>query len=266
MLRIKREVGIIPASFLHLPSPIISPMEFYVILIIVALVIGLAKGGMGAVLAVLATPMLSLVMPVQAAISLSLPMLMIADAFAIWFYWNTWDLHFIRLLVPSAVLGIVVGTMLLAALDNNTLKHVLGIFTLLFVVYRIADRWLKSLDYQPRTWHGYVAGALSGLGSALANTGGPPFTAYMLLQNLSPTVFVGTTTLFFTIVNIVKLPGLVIAGIFDLNSLFQVAWVVPLIPLGVYTGRWMIQRVNRATFDWIMLAVLVIAAAALLFI
>jgi uncharacterized membrane protein YfcA len=239
-------------------------MEFYVVLILVALVIGLAKGGMGAVLAVLATPMLSLVMPVATAISLSLPMLMIADAFAIWFYWNTWDMHFIRLLVPSAVLGIIVGTALLATLDNTTLRHLLGIFTLAFVLYRVADRWLKALDYQPRQWHGYVAGAASGLGSALANTGGPPFTAYMLLQNVSPPVFVGTTTLFFTIVNIVKLPGLVLAGLFDFSSLLQVAWVVPLIPIGVYTGRWMVQRVNRATFDWIMLVVLVIAAAALL--
>lgn len=241
-------------------------MEFYVILIVVALVIGLAKGGMGAVLAVLATPMLSLVMPVSSAISLSLPMLMIADGFALWFYWKTWDMHTIRLLVPSAVLGIVAGTALLASLDNVTLRHVLGIFTLLFVVYKIADRWLRSLDYHPRRWHGYVAGAASGLGSALANTGGPPFTAYLLLQDVSPTVFVGTTTLFFAIVNAVKLPGLIFAGLLDFSRLLTVIWAVPLIPVGVYTGRWLVQRINKAAFDWIMLVVLVIAAAALLFI
>jgi uncharacterized membrane protein YfcA len=240
-------------------------MGFYVILIGVALVIGLSKGGMGAVLGVLATPLLSLVMPVPTAISLSLPMLLIGDAFALWFYWKTWDTHYIRLLVPSAILGIIVGTALLASLDNITLRHVLGIFTLVFVVYKIADRWLRSLDYHPRNWHGYIAGAAAGLGSTLANTGGPPFTAYMLLQNVSPTVFVGTTTLFFAIVNLIKLPGLILAGLMNLNDLISVAWVIVLIPVGVYAGRWMVQRVNKAAFDWIMLVVLVIAAAVLLF-
>jgi uncharacterized membrane protein YfcA len=239
-------------------------MEFYVVLIAVAFVIGIAKGGMGAGLAVLATPMLSLIMPVSSAISLALPMLMIADAFALWFYWKTWDMHYIRLLVPSAVLGIIVGTALLASLDNLTLKHVLGIFTLIFVIYRIADRWLRSLDYHPRRWHGYVAGVASGLGSALANTGGPPFTAYMLLQNVSPTVFVGTTTLFFAIVNAIKLPGLFLAGLMDLSRLLSVAWALPLIPVGVYAGRWMVRRINKTAFDWLMLVVLLIAAVALL--
>lgn len=240
-------------------------MGFYVILIVVALVIGLSKGGMGAVLGVLATPLLSLVMPVPTAISVSLPMLLIGDAFALWFYWKTWDMHYIRLLVPSAILGIIVGTALLASLDNITLRHVLGIFTLVFVVYKIADRWLRSLDYQPRNWHGYVAGAAAGLGSTLANTGGPPFTAYMLLQDVSPTIFVGTTTLFFAIVNLIKLPGLVLAGLMNLNDLLSAVWVIPLIPTGVYAGRWMVRRINKAAFDWIMLIVLVIAAAVLLF-
>ncbi len=244
---------------------IISAMEFYVILIVVALVVGLSKGGMGAVLGVLATPLLSLVMPVTSAISISLPMLMIADVFALWFYWKTWDMHYIRLLVPTAVLGVVVGTVLLTMMDNVTLRHVLGVFTLIFVIYKIADRWLRSLDYQPRDWHGYLAGAASGLGSTLANTGGPPFTAYMLLQDVSPTVFVGTTTLFFAIVNALKVPGLIVTHIMDLSRLLSVAWVLPLIPVGVFTGRWLIQRINKASFEWLMLVFLVIAAAVLLF-
>ncbi len=215
-------------------------MELYVILVIVAVLIGLSKGGLGAVLVVLVTPLLTLVMPVASAISLALPLLMIADVFALWFYWNTWDLRYVRLMLPAAVIGIVVGTYLLANLDNLTLRHILGIFTLIFVAYKIADHWLRSLDYQPRDWHGYLAGATSGLGSALANTGAPPFTAYMLLQDVSPQVFVGTTTLFFAIVNLIKLPGLILAGLMNFGTLLNVIWVVPIIPTG---------RVRRATSD-----------------
>jgi hypothetical protein len=34
----------------------------------------------------------------------------------------------------------------------------------------------------------------------------------------------------------------------------------------VWIGRWVIQRINRAAFEWFMLLVLVIAAALLLFV
>ena len=239
-------------------------MEFYAVLMIVALLIGLSKGGLGAVLGVLVTPILSMVMPVTAAISLSLPLLMIGDVFALWFYWKTWDMHYIRLLVPSAILGIIVGTYLLATLNNTTLRHILGVFTLLFVAYKIADYRLKALDYHPRDWHGYLTGAASGLGSALANAGSVPFTVYMLLQDVTPTVFVGTTTLYFAVVNILKVPGFVVAGLIDLNRLLSVIWVIPVIVAGVYVGRWLIKRIHKRAFEWFMLVVLVITSAILL--
>jgi uncharacterized membrane protein YfcA len=234
------------------------------ILIIVAVLVGLSKGGMGAVLGVLVTPLLVLVMPPATAISLSLPLLMIGDVFALHSYWKTWDMRYVRLLLPMAILGIVVGTYLLATLNSTTLRHIIGGFTLLFVIYKIADRWLKGLDYQPRTWHGYIAGAATGVGSALANAGSVPFTAYMLLQDVTPQVFAGTTTLYFAIVNLLKVPGFIITGLFDLNTLIRVSWSLPLIPVGVYAARWMIRRINKTTFEWIMLVILVIAGVVLL--
>ncbi len=241
-------------------------MVFILIASVATLLIGLSKGGMGAILVVLVVPLLTLVMPVAQAISLSLPLLIIADWFALWAFWKQWDMRYIKLMLPMTIVGIAVGTYLLKTLPNETLRHVLGAFTLLFVVYRLLDYRLKALDYHPRDWHGYVAGAATGLGSALANTGAPPFTAYMLLQNVSPTVFVGTTTLLFAIVNLVKLPGLVIAGLFDLHDMLAVLWTIPLIPVGVWLGRWLIVRMNKAAFEHFMLFVLLLAGLFLVFV
>src|ERR1700690_2248230 len=98
-------------------------MEFYVVLIIVAVLVGLSKGGMGAVLGVLVTPLLNVVMPPVAAISLALPLLMIGDIFALRTYWKTWNMHYVRLLLPMAIIGIVIGTILLKTLDSTTLRH-----------------------------------------------------------------------------------------------------------------------------------------------
>jgi uncharacterized membrane protein YfcA len=240
-------------------------MPYAFILIIVCLLIGLSKGGLGAGLAVLAMPLLAQVMPVSAAQSTALPLLIVADWFALWVYRSTWDMRYIWRLLPFAVIGIVVGTTLLTWLPNETLKQLVALFTLLFVVYRLVGDRLLTAQYTPRLWHAYVAGGVSGVGSALANVGGPPFTAYLLMQKLDPLPFVGTTTLFFAIVNLIKLPGLIWAGIFDLDSLLAVIWVLPILPLGVWIGRFVVKRINQRAFDRFMLGVLVIVALFLLF-
>ena len=222
--------------------------EFYIVVAFVAFLIGLSKGGMGAILIVLVTPILSLVMPVQQAISLSLPLLLIADVLALVLYWNTWDMHYVRRMMPVA-----------------TLRRILGLITLGFVAYRLLSGRIQQMEYHPREWHAYAAGAASGLGSALANTGSPPFTAYMLLQEVSPRVFVGTATLFFAIINALKLPGLIATGLFNVQDVINTAWVLPVIPAGVFAGRWMVQRIDRAAFERLMLALLILASAILLF-
>jgi len=241
-----------------------SDTAFVLMVALVGLLIGLSKGGMGAAIVVAVTPLLSMVMPVADAISLALPLLLIADVVAIALYWNTWDWAYVRQMLPPAVIGIVVGTLLLVVLPDLTLRRVMGILVLSFVVYRLISSRLNTLAYRPQPWHGAVVGGASGLGSALANSGAPPFMAYMLLQPISPPVFVGTTTLFFALVNAIKLPGLLLTDLLHIEDLMQTLWVIPIILGGVFLGRWMVRRINQHWFDRLMLAVLTAAALILL--
>lgn len=234
------------------------------IIAFVALLIGLSKGGMGAVLAVLATPLLSQVMPVQNAISLALPMLIIADVFALRAFWNKWNMYYIKLLLPTSVIGILIGTYLLANLSDDVLRRILGLFVLIFVVYKLFGDRLTKLEYQPRAWHGILAGGVAGTGSAVANVGGPPFTVYLLLQKLDPLTFVGTTTLYFALVNLIKLPPLIAAGIMNWNVLLGTLWALPILPIGVWVGRKIIHKINQHNFELIMLIALTITALYLL--
>lgn len=235
-------------------------MTSILIIALVALLIGLSKGGMGAVLAVLATPLLSQVMPVRDAISLALPLLIIADIFALRAFWKQWDMYYIKLLLPTSVIGILIGTYLLANLPDDVLRRLLGLFVLLFVVYKLFGDRLTRLAYQPRRWHGLLAGGIAGTGSAVANVGGPPFTIYLLLQKLPPLTFVGTTTLYFALVNLIKLPPLIAANIMDWNVIVGALWALPILPFGVWVGQKIVRRINQRTFELIMLAALTVTA------
>ncbi len=242
------------------------PPEFLLIILSATFLIGLSKGGLGGPVPVsLTTPLLSLVMPVAQAVSLSLPLLVVADVFALWAYWRVWDMRYVRLMLPAGVLGVIMGVWLLASLPDDVLRRILGIFTLIVIIYKFASDRLKSIEYQSRTWHGYLAGWTAGLASALANTGAPPFTAYMLLQQVPPLTFIGTTTLFFAIINALKLPGVIIADQLNFDLLLSILWVIPLIPVGVWVGRSVVRRFNPKAFENFMLVLLFCASLFLIF-
>jgi uncharacterized membrane protein YfcA len=194
----------------------------------VALIVGLAKGGLGPIGALI-VPLLSTIMPVSQAVGVLLPMLMVGDWFALRTYWRAWEIRLIKLTLPGAVVGVVFGLALLTSLSDDALP-----------------------------------GSMSGFASALANAGGPPMTAYLLLQKLNPTPFVGTATLFFATMNALKLPAFLAADVIDIPKLISVAWAIPLIPVGVWVGRRLIDHINPTYFNALMLVGLLWAGFALL--
>ncbi|MBZ0280618.1 MAG: sulfite exporter TauE/SafE family protein, partial [Anaerolineae bacterium] len=197
-------------------------------------------------------------------------LLLVGDLIALRIYWGQWDIRRVKLMLPLAIFGIILGGALLLFLADSKqdllLRRILGGFTLLIVIYKVGSDALKSVEYQPRNWHGYLAGWASGFGSALANVGSPPFTAYMLLQDVNPTIFMGTTTLFFAIINFLKLPiTLLSSNVLNLHLLVSIIWVVPVIPLGSWLGRRFVQSVNPVFFERMMLVLLFIMSLYMLF-
>jgi len=230
------------------------------------LFIGISKGGLGGPLPVgLVVPMLSLVMDPRDAVVLIVPFLIIADGFALRIYWGQWSKrqHLI-LLIPAAVVGVVMGALLLARIPPTPLKIIVALVTLLMIVYKLAGERLQSIQYEPRNWHGYLAGWASGLVSTLASNGGPPFAVYMLLQDVQPVAFIGTATLVFAVINVLKLPLFFQQGLLDFNQMFAVLWAVPLLPVGVWIGRQALNRINAVFFERLMLALLLVSVILLL--
>lgn len=246
-------------------------MDFTLAIVLSAVLIGLGKGGLiGPFGGTLALPLILAAtvdgQPIGVAVggALLLPLLILGDLFAVPMYWKDWDRRYLRLMLPPAIAGIVVGTVLLTTLPNITLKHILGIFTLLVVIYRLVSDRLRSLQYESRPAYGWIAGFISGFGSALANTGGPPITAYLMLERVTPRVFVGTQAVFFAVVNLLKIPGYAQGGLFHPELLVRAWPALIIVPLCVIGSRPFIYRINRKVFDAILLTGLLYAAFVLL--
>jgi hypothetical protein len=238
---------------------------FVIMAALAAFLIGLSKGGLGGTAGALATPMMALVLPADKVIGLLLPILILADILAMALYWRKWNDKLVLLLLPGAILGVTIGTIFITNAPTETLRTLLGVIVLIFAVYKIFEKRILSLfTYKSRNWHGLVAGTITGFSSALAHTGGPPVSIYLLMQKVTPPVFIATSVLFFFILNWIKVPYYFYADLFDFAQLGRLIWILALVPMGVWTGRWFAYRVNRETYEKIIVALLTINGVVLI--
>lgn len=236
-----------------------NTMYIAIVIAILGLMIGFAKGGFGG-LGALLTPILALVLPVASAVGVLLPMLMVGDAFALSMYWKEWDADLVRRMLPTGIAGAITGTFLLSWLSPNHLRIILGIFVLLVVVYKFASDRIQTIRYEPSPWHAPAAGLLAGIASGMFNSGGPPFNSYLLLKKVQARPFIATSAIYFAILNLVKVPGFLITGILDLRLLFSLWWVFLFIPIGLWIARMTLTRVSPLVFEWIIVILLIFSS------
>jgi len=239
---------------------------FIVMMIAVTFLVSLSKGGLGGMAGTLSTPLLALVMPVNQALGLLLPIMLLADIFSVALHWKRWNARLVWLLIPGAIVGVTIGTYFITNVSTQVLKIGLAVIALLFVVYKLFEkRILGSAKYQERRWHGWLAGTTAGFTSAMAHSGVPPISIYLILQDVTPRVFIATSVLFYAILNWIKVPYYYFTGMFDFPRIWQIAWVLPIVPFGVWFGRWLVLKVPKHIFENIILALLVITALILIF-
>lgn len=240
-------------------------MNATVAIVLAGLAVGLAKGGLGALGAVI-TPLVILAMPdaEKQAVGVVLLLLIVGDWFALYAYWRRWEGWRMRLLMLGAVAGITGGALLLGALPNDAVRKLVGLIGVMMAVYTVVQGRLSRVAYQPRAWHAVFSGSVAGFTSSLANAGGPPFNAYMLLQDVEPHTFVATATLFFAVVNVIKVPFFLINGALRPDLLPFVLPGVLLVPIGVWLGKKIVDYINRGVFAAIVWVGLVISSVLLL--
>ena len=239
---------------------------FYLLAIPVVLLVGMSKGGFGGGLGTLAVPVLSLLIDPRLAAAVLLPILCTMDLVSIWNFRGTWDKNNLKLMLPGAMLGIVAGALTFQHMNADMIRLMVGILAIYFVGHHL---WGAHIVKQVRAKDASLAGGsfwgtISGYVSSIAHAGGPPISIYLLPQKMPKTVFVGTTVLFFTIVNYVKLVPYAWFGQLNLDTLLTSLILLPLAPVGVKLGVYLHHRVSDKWFYWVCYGLLFVAGIKLL--
>lgn len=224
----------------------ITDVAFYLVAVVSVVVTGISKSGFGGGLGVLSVPLLALVIPPSQAAAVLLPILCLMDLFNVWHYRHTWDAVNLRILVPSALVGVGIGTLTFRYFSEAHLRLLIGGIALLFVLFHLRSHHVAK-PQRASVWRGGFWGLVAGFTSFGMHAGGPPATIYMLPQRLEKSLFVGTLVILFTVVNYVKLVPYSLLGQLDGDNLFTSLVLAPLAPVGVWLGirlhRWIDERV-----------------------
>ena len=212
-----------------------------------ALLVGLSKGGLSS-MGMLAVPLLSLVIsPLKAAVLL-LPIFVVSDMVGIWLYRKSFDKRNLQILIPAGIFGIFIGWLTAALVSDAAVKLLIGLIGLSFCL----NMWLRknqvSEPQSPHPWKGRFWGALSGFTSFISHSGAPPYQVYMLPQQLPKVTFAGTTTLFFAVVNAVKIIPYQHLRPYAYEDMLSAAAMIPFALLGTFLGAYLTKRIADVWF------------------
>jgi uncharacterized membrane protein YfcA len=224
------------------------------------ILIGLAKGGFSG-LGMAATPLLALAMPPLQALAILLPILLVQDIVSVWWYRRDFDAWNLKVMIPGAVLGVCIAWALAYVVSDDVVRFAIGLIGVGFVL----NVWFGQLPPpgRPSALSGVVWGAGAGFTSAIASAGSPPYSVHILPQRMEKMKLVGTTTLFFAAVNVMKVAPYFALGQLNLENLLISATLLPLALATNFLGFWLVLRTPAGLFYRIAYVLVFLISAAL---
>lgn len=209
------------------------------------LLISFMRGAFGGGFAILGIPLLSLGMDPIVAGGFLAPMFLAMDAFALR-YWkpSTWSRPDLVFLLPGLIVGIALGFALIHLLDHHLVSVLMAAMTLAFsALWLLGSKKIKARPRSPAS--AIVAGTASGVTTMVAHSGGPPVAMYLLPRGLPKAVYAGTTSLFFTVGNLVKAGPWLALSPPSGATITMMLLTLPAVPLGIWLGWILHERLDQ---------------------
>jgi uncharacterized protein len=243
---------------------LVDPL-FYAAAIPAVVFVGLSKGGLGG-LGQLGVPFLALAMPPVQGAAIMLPILIVMDMVSLWSWRGYRDVQTLKFMLPGAILGIFAGYLTAKIVTDDIVTLIVGLLGLWFALrYIFPSRKITAAPATHHAAYGNFWGAVSGFTSFVAHAGGAPYQIYTLPLKQDPKIYTGTSTIYFAIVNAVKLVPYFALGQFDATNLSLSTVLFPLAIVSTAAGAWIVARLKAEVFYPYMLAMLLLVSLKLVY-
>jgi uncharacterized membrane protein YfcA len=236
----------------------------FLVAFIATILLGIGKSGVKGI-GVIIVLLMAFVFGGKQSTGVLLPLMVFADIFAVIYYHRHTQWHYLRKLLPSMVIGILVGVWFGNNISEVLFKQVMAIFILATVTIMVYFEKKKSTSIPSHWLFSGGMGLLSGFTSMIGNLAGSFTNIYFLAMRLPKNEFIGTAAWLFFIVNVFKLPfHIIFWKTITVDSVKTDLMLAPGVIIGFILGVSILKRVNNSLYRKFIFAVTIIGAILIL--
>lgn len=248
--------------FLLIPSDI-STLS-WVLAFAGSFVLGISKSGIKGI-AVITVTLMALAFGARKSTGLIVPMLVVADVFAVIYYNKHAQWKYIFRFLPWMTLGIVIGVLIGKDLPERLFK--IGISIIILISVGMMYWWDRRLSKKVPTHWAFAGlmGIMAGVTTMIGNLAGAFSNIYFLAMRVPKNVFIGTAAWLFLLNNLIKLPfHIFVWETIDLDTLPINLRLLPAIALGLFVGVKLVKIIREGFYRKMILVLTAIGALLIL--
>ena len=165
---------------------------------------------------------------------------------------------------PTKLPGIFIGSLTFSYFSEDILKFIVGLMGFLFT----AHYFLLKKDKEEKSIKSFLKGGIcstiAGFTSFCVHAGGTPTSIYLLPLRMKKEVYVGTRVIFFTFVNLFKLPFYLHLSMLNLQTFKQSITLLPLAILGIFIGYKILKIIDEKLFYNILYILILVTSSKLI--
>lgn len=226
----------------------LSPVEWGLI-IFCAVMVGTSKAGVSGA-GIVVIPILAKIFGGQQSTGFLLPMLIIADIFAVRYYHRhaQWK-HLLRLM-PWTLAGLGIGVWIGDIVSDQVFKEMIAIVIFICLGLMVwQDSQKRKIKVPDDWWFSALVGLAGGFATMIGNAAGPIMAVYLLSMHLPKNHYIGTAAWFFLIINVLKIPlQIFVWDTISVESFMVNLGMIPAIIGGTFMGITIAKKFPERAF------------------
>ena len=236
----------------------------WILAVFCGMIIGMSKTGISGA-GLIAVPVLAAIFGGKPSVGLLLPMLVIADIFAVKFYNRHADWKYVLILLPWAIAGILIALLIGQSVNDEQFRFLIALVVVVgLLLMLIQDLRKKDITIPSAWWFSAILGLTGGFATMIGNAAGPIMAFYLLSMRLPKNIYIGTGAWFFLIVNLFKVPlHIFFWKTITVESLsFDLLMILPILA-GALSGYYLIKLIPEKAYRLFIIITTLISAIAL---
>lgn len=231
---------------------------------IVAILVGFSKTGMPGMGFVIVPLMAMAVGDARHSVGVLLPLLIVGDVWALFYYNRHTQWRIIAAIAPWIVVGLCIGGYLLHIIDRAVFGPVLGGLVLAGVLLELARRRFEWRDMPHHPLFAGAMGSVAGVATILGNLAGAFTNLYLLSKGLDKHQFIGSVAWMFFLINASKFPVYLKLDMITAESLTYDLLLAPAVCAGALLGRRLLPHISRVLFYRLVMVLATLGALHLI--